>query len=58
MQLSSLEGYPAPHVGCHSTTGVLGDWDHDIGIIQHQMEGIRIDTNAIRNDFQAHLENF
>jgi hypothetical protein len=51
MQLSSSEGYPAPHVGCHSTTGVPGDWDHDIGIIQHQMEGIRIDTNAIRNDF-------
>ena len=58
MQLSTLEGYHPPHVGHHSTTAIPRDWERDVGLIQHQMEGIRLDTTAIRHDFQAHLENF
>ena len=58
MQLSSSEGYPPPHPSRHSTTAVLGDWERDVGFLQHQMDRICLDTTALHHDFHAHVQNF
>ena len=57
-QLSSSEGYPPPHAGRHSTLAVPGDWECDMGFIQHQIEGIHLDTTALHHDFQGHVQDF